>query len=164
VAAQTSAQTPAQTPAARSVAGPAAVALPTPNEQRVARLAAIDKRTGVTQVFEGRPGQVFRFGGLAITLRACEVTPPWDTRLTGAFVQIDDGVGSNAKRVFSGWMFAESPSLNPLEHPRYDVWVRSCAMNWPDKGPDTVVAGAAASRSSAPKSDEAETAPASSDR
>ena len=29
-------------------------------------------------------------------------------------------------QVFSGWMFASSPALNPLEHPVYDVWVLSC--------------------------------------
>lgn len=29
-------------------------------------------------------------------------------------------------RIFSGWMFASSPALNPLEHPVYDVWVIDC--------------------------------------
>ena len=28
--------------------------------------------------------------------------------------------------VFSGWMIASSPALNPLEHPRYDIWVIRC--------------------------------------
>ena len=28
--------------------------------------------------------------------------------------------------VFSGWMFASSPTLNSLEHPVYDVWVLRC--------------------------------------
>ncbi|MGE0409104.1 MAG: DUF2155 domain-containing protein [Amphiplicatus sp.] len=29
-------------------------------------------------------------------------------------------------RIFSGWMFASSPALNPLEHPIYDIWVIDC--------------------------------------
>jgi len=29
-------------------------------------------------------------------------------------------------KIFSGWMFASSPALNPLEHPVYDVWVIGC--------------------------------------
>lgn len=29
-------------------------------------------------------------------------------------------------RIFSGWMFASSPGLNPLEHSVYDVWVIGC--------------------------------------
>ena len=28
--------------------------------------------------------------------------------------------------IFSGWMFASSPALNPLDHPVYDVWVIDC--------------------------------------
>ena len=28
---------------------------------------------------------------------------------------------------FSGWMFASSPALSALDHPRYDVWVVSCS-------------------------------------
>lgn len=30
------------------------------------------------------------------------------------------------EKIFSGWMFASSPALNPLEHPVYDVWVIGC--------------------------------------
>jgi hypothetical protein len=29
-------------------------------------------------------------------------------------------------RIFSGWMFASSPALNPLENAVYDVWVIDC--------------------------------------
>ncbi|MBV2360355.1 DUF2155 domain-containing protein [Thalassococcus sp. CAU 1522] len=31
-----------------------------------------------------------------------------------------------AEPVFSGWMVASSPALNPMNHPRYDVWVMRC--------------------------------------
>ena len=27
---------------------------------------------------------------------------------------------------FAGWMIADSPALNALDHPRYDVWVLRC--------------------------------------
>ena len=37
----------------------------------------------------------------------------------------DEEVSEGAK-VFSGWMFASSPGLNPLEHAVYDVWVIDC--------------------------------------
>jgi hypothetical protein len=135
----------------------------TPNAERVVTIAAMDKRTGATQSFEGKPGDVFRFGNLAVVMRSCETAPPWEQRLTGAFLQIDELSARTRRRVFSGWMFAQSPSLNPLEHPRYDVWVRACAMKWPETGPDTVVV-ASGSRSSAPKSAETPSAPVSNDR
>lgn len=31
--------------------------------------------------------------------------------------------------VFRGWMVATSPALNPLDHPRYDVWVLRCTTS-----------------------------------
>lgn len=114
----------------------------TPNNQRVVSIGAINKRTGLTQVFSGRPGQFFDFGGLRVSVRTCEVTPPWEQKLTGAFLLIDERLAKGgARRVYSGWMFAESPSLHPLEHPLYDIWVKSCAMRFPETGPNTVSAG-----------------------
>ena len=31
-----------------------------------------------------------------------------------------------ADPVFRGWMIASAPALNPMDHPRYDVWVLRC--------------------------------------
>lgn len=135
----------------------------TPNALRLVSIGAINKRTGQTRVFSGRPGQFFDFGGLRVMVRTCETTPPWEQKLTGAFLLIDERlVKGGARRVYSGWMFAESPSLHPLEHPLYDIWVKSCVMRFPDTGPNTVAAGKAApsTRSSAKKSAETPSAEA----
>ena len=131
--------------------------------ERVVRFAALNKRTGETREFSAHPGDTLRFATLTVRVRACETTPPWEARQTAAYLQIDDTPAQvrvatihPVRRVFSGWMFAESPSLNPLEHPIYDVWVRSCAMRFPETGPDTVVEGrSAASQSKALKSADA---------
>jgi hypothetical protein len=134
----------------------AAQTLPTPNAERVLTLGVLDKVSSETKTLTMKPGQFVRFGKLRITARACAAAPPWEKPHTGAFLQIDGPKGKAATpaRLFSGWLFAESPSLNSLDHPRYDVWVRSCAMRFPETGPDTVVAGAS-SRSSAAKSEPA---------
>ncbi len=121
--------------------------LPTPNAEREVVVGALNKRTGETRIFKGHPGQHFDFGGLRVTVRTCETTPPWEQRLSGAFLLIDErlpvaaGQVHRQRRAYSGWMFAESPSLHPLEHALYDVWVKSCTMRFPETGPDTVVAG-----------------------
>jgi hypothetical protein len=140
---------------------PAAVQAVTPNAQRLVSIGAINKRTGLTRVFTGRPGQYFDFGQLRVTVRTCETTPPWEQKLTGAFLLIDERlVKGGARRVYSGWMFAESPSLHPLEHPLYDIWIKSCVMRFPETGPNTVSAGKAApsTRSTAKKSAETSSA------
>ncbi len=140
-------------PGTDAAAKPAAPRVPavtavTPNAERRVVIGAISKRTGEARSFTGFPGQSFDFGTLHVTVRTCETTPPWEQRLTGAFLLIDErlprpGGGVAAKRIYSGWMFAESPSLHPLEHPRYDIWVKSCTMRFPDKGPESIVAGSA---------------------
>jgi hypothetical protein len=133
----------------------------TPMAQRVAILGLLNKRSGESRDLKLTPGQAIRVGDVIVRLRACEATAPWESqKLTGAFVQVDvrnrDGTW---RRPFSGWLYRESPSLNAVEDPIYDVWPKSCTMTHPDIGPDTVrVAGSVAS--SAKKSAADRNAPA----
>lgn len=111
----------------------------TPLNERVAVIGALDKRLGTTAEFTLKPGQTFRFGRLSGLLRSCETTQPFERKQTAAFLQVSESPGAVGsakpaapKLVFSGWLFAESPSLNPFGHPVYDVWVKSCTMRFPD--------------------------------
>jgi hypothetical protein len=164
---------PAGKPAAKP-APPAGIAptrrldQPTPMAERIITFAVLNKNNGEVRNFQVKPGAIVNFGRLTIRARACEATPPWDRPWSGAFLQVDDRPKRGGeKRVFSGWLFAESPSLNSFEHPVYDVWVKSCAMSFPEVGPDTIVAGKAASvptASSAKKSASAASASSSNER
>ncbi len=106
----------------------------TPMAERVATLGLLNKRNNVSEDIEIRPGESREVGPVIVRLSACERTAPWELpQETGAFVQVDvleRGESSHA-RVFSGWLFKESPSLNVVEHPIYDVWVKDCAMSFP---------------------------------
>ena len=128
----------------------------TPMRERVAVLGLLNKRNGVSRDVTLKPGQAVRLGDTVVRLRACERTAPWEAEdLTGAFVQFDvRGTDQRWRRAFSGWLYKERPALNVVQHPIYDVWVKSCATAFPDKGADTVVleGGSAPSRSSARKS------------
>ena len=131
----------------------------TPVAERVAVLGLLNKRNGITQDLTLRPGQAVRVGDVVVRLRTCETTAPYEfERLTGAFVQVDvEGSDRRLRRAFSGWLYKESPSLNVVEHPVYDVWPKSCAMTHPSEGPDTLdaprspPAGAVAAASSRSK-------------
>jgi hypothetical protein len=126
----------------------------TPMAQRVAVLGILNKRNGIVKNVALHPGQSARWRDLIVRLRACETTAPWEEeKLTGAFVQVDvEGTDKNWRRIFSGWLYKESPSLNAVEHPVYDVWPKSCEMTFP-AGPAAPAAPVTSSnRSSAPKS------------
>jgi hypothetical protein len=127
----------------------------TPMMERVAVLGFLNKRNGISRQLTLKPGQAVRVGDAIVRLRACETTAPWEVQsLTGAFVQLDvRNPQGRWQRVFSGWLYGESPSLNVVEHPIYDVWPKSCAMTHPEAGESTVRAeSASSSRSSAPNS------------
>jgi hypothetical protein len=114
----------------------------TPMDQRIATLGVLNKRNGLSRDLMMKPGEAVRMGDLVIRLKACDQTESWEAdQLTGAFVQVivKNTVGPNWRKVFSGWLFRESPSLNTVEHPVYDVWVKACTMRHPDVGPNTVV-------------------------
>jgi len=112
-------------PPAAAAAAPAAAA-----PQMVAVLQGLDKTTARVTTFDAPVGRSVRFGTLIITVRACNKEPPEEPPNTTAFLQIDDtrseGSAASAERVFSGWMFAESPSLSALQHPVYDVTLLDC--------------------------------------
>jgi hypothetical protein len=169
----TPAPSPASSPATRPKAAPtedAPIARgETPMAERVAVLGLLNKRNGISRDLTMKPGQALRVGDVIVRLRACERTAPWEVqKLTGAFVQVDvRGADDQWRRAFSGWLYKESPSLNVVEHPIYDVWPKSCTMTHPDIGPGTLRASGPSSggstparRSSAPKSaDDAPPAP-----
>ncbi len=95
----------------------------------VVTLSALDKITTQLSTIEIRRDQTVRFGTLKITLRHCRKNPPEETPETVAFLEITDvGHNNQNNKIFSGWMFASSPALSPLEHPVYDVWVKDCKI------------------------------------
>jgi hypothetical protein len=124
----------------------------TPMAERVAVLGLLNKRNGEARDLTLKPGQAVRVGDVVVRLRACETTGSWEPeQLTGAFVQLDTRARDGRwRRNFSGWLYKETPSLNVVEHPVYDVWPKSCAMTHPDVGPDTMLAGAVARGGTAP--------------
>ncbi|WP_374408395.1 DUF2155 domain-containing protein [Pelagerythrobacter sp.] len=112
----------------------------TPMEDRVGTIGLLNKRNNLSQDFELSPGEAQRAGDVIVRMAACERTAPWEVpRETGAFVQVfirspgDEGEWS---KIFSGWLFKNSPSLNVVEHPIYDVWVKDCAMSFPGEDED----------------------------
>ena len=137
----------------------------TPMAERIATLGILNKRNGLSRDIRMKPGQAVRIGDLVVRLKACETTADWEAdQLTGAFVQVivKNTTGENWRKVFSGWLYKESPSLNIVQHPVYDVWAKACTMRHAEVGPDTVTVagdsgGASGKRSNAPKSPDAST-------
>ena len=92
----------------------------------LAVFAGLDKVTGKIKSFQIPIDKEGRFGSLLIRPRVCYSRPVTEEPKTTSFVEVDELQQSAAKRIFSGWMLAESPGLNAVEHPVYDVWLTGC--------------------------------------
>jgi hypothetical protein len=72
-------------------------------------------------------GDAVLAGALVITPRVCYTRPPTEAQRTSVFLEVDRvGEDGKAKRIFTGWMFADSPALNAIDDPVYDVWLDGC--------------------------------------
>ncbi len=98
-------------------------------ENEIAVFAALDKVTGRISALEIPVNETATFGALQITPRICNMRAPTEPPLTSSFVEVDEILLNNeTKRIFSGWMFAQSPGLYAVEHPTFDVWLTSCKI------------------------------------
>ncbi len=96
-------------------------------ENQVAVFSALDKVTARISKLEAPLGETVQFGALKVTARTCYSRPPTEQPKTTTFVEVDEiQLDGTQKRVFAGWMFAESPGLNAVEHPVFDVWLTEC--------------------------------------
>lgn len=101
-------------------------------EQSVARgdgavLRALDKVEGRSRDLELAAGETGSLGNVEVTLRECRYPAADPASNAYAYLEIRD-LREDAPR-FTGWMIADSPALNALDHARYDVWVLRCTTS-----------------------------------
>jgi hypothetical protein len=98
-------------------------------ENMVANFAALDKVTAAVKQLSVELNHTETFRTLKITPRACYTRDPREPPRTSTFVEVDEVLfDGSEKRIFTGWMFAESPGLNPLVHPVFDLWLTGCSQ------------------------------------
>jgi hypothetical protein len=108
------------------------------NEHPVALFAGLDKITGELHTFYVFVDETVQFGALQLTPRVCYDRPPSEPERTTVFLEVDElTLDRRIRRIFTGWMIAESPGLNAIDHPVYDVWLTGCS----DSAPETPVEG-----------------------
>ncbi len=96
----------------------------------IAVFAGLDKITGRTTRFEVTLGEIYQYGALQVTPRACYTSSKDEPTRTTGFVEVNEvTLDKKIRRIFTGWMFADSPGLNAVEHPIYDVWLKDCKQS-----------------------------------
>jgi hypothetical protein len=69
-----------------------------------------------------------KFRNLLIKFLKCKNSEFDDTPEITAYIQVKDlnNIDNDEVFVFNGWTFSSSPSLRPLDHPVYNMWLLSC--------------------------------------
>lgn len=94
---------------------------------KVAEFSGLDKITGRITTFDVYINETVQFGALQVTPKVCYSRSENEAPRTDSFVQVDEiTLDRKIRRIFSGWMFADSPGLNAVDHPVYDVWLKNC--------------------------------------
>lgn len=118
----------------------------------VAEFAGIDKITGRIITFDVYIDETVQFGALQVTPRVCYSRPQTEEPKTDSFVEVDEiTLDRKIRRIFTGWMFAESPGLNAVEHAVYDVWLKECKQKSDVPAPDAAKADASKPATAKPK-------------
>ena len=69
-----------------------------------------------------------KFGLLEIKAVKCGKSESINELGEAAYIQVKD-ISDNTNEkifVFNGWTFSSSPSLKPIDHPVYDLWLVGC--------------------------------------
>ena len=89
-------------------------------------MRGLDRISGKTVDFEIAPGAKHVYERLEVGLTECRYPEGQEEVEASAYLVIRDV--REDEPAFEGWMFASSPALSALDHPRYDVWVLSCKI------------------------------------
>ena len=91
-------------------------------------IVALDKITAKTSHIDLLLGETKKFGLLEIKAIKCGNVESLSQQSQAAYIQVKD-LSDNVKDqvfVFNGWTFSSSTTLNPLDHPVYDLWLIGC--------------------------------------
>mgnify|MGYP001449969960 FL=1 len=73
-------------------------------------------------------GDEVKFKNLTIKPLRCKNSKFDDTPEITAYLQVKDLTNKDNDEVFvfNGWTFSSSPTINPFDHPVYDIWLINC--------------------------------------
>ena len=97
-------------------------------DEKFAELNILDKVSSKTSTIKVKIKEEFIFQNLLINVLKCKNSKFDDDPEIIAYMQVTDLKSTNNDKVyvFNGWTFASNPSIQPFDHPVYDIWLKKC--------------------------------------
>ena len=91
-------------------------------------LKILDKVSSKNTLLKLKIGEEKRFKDLLIKSLKCKNSEFDDNPEITAYIQVRDMTNDTNDEVFvfNGWTFSSSPTINPFDHPVYDIWLNRC--------------------------------------
>ena len=88
----------------------------------------LDKLSSKNKLLKIDVGEEYIFKNLALKVLKCKNSKFDDNPEITSYLQVRDlnNENNNEVFVFNGWTFSSSPSINPFDHPVYDLWLIRC--------------------------------------
>tara|TARA_Y200000002_G_scaffold295319_1_gene249761 strand:+ start:996 stop:1412 length:417 start_codon:yes stop_codon:yes gene_type:complete len=88
----------------------------------------LDKVSSKNSLLKIKIGEEVKFKNLKIKPLRCKNSEFDDSPEIAAYLQVKDSTNKKKDEVFvfNGWTFYSSPTINPFDHPVYDIWLTSC--------------------------------------
>ena len=104
-----------------------AKALENLNEKFI-EIKILDKVSSKTNLLKLTIGEEKKFQNLLIKSLKCKNSEFDDNPEIIAYIQVQDltNKGNDEVFVFNDWTFSSSPTINPFDHPIYNIWLIKC--------------------------------------
>ena len=97
-------------------------------EGKFIEIKILDKVSSKSNLLKIKIGKEKKFKNLSIKGLKCKNSKFDDNPEITAYLQVKDLTNENNDEVFifNGWTFLSSPTINPFDHPVYDIWLTEC--------------------------------------
>ena len=97
-------------------------------EGKFIEIKILDKVSSKSSLLKLIIGEEKKFKNLLIKSLKCKNSEFDDNPEITAYIQVQDLTKKDNDEVFvfNGWTFLSSPTINPFDHPIYDIWLTKC--------------------------------------
>ena len=97
-------------------------------EGKFIEIKILDKVSSKNNLLKIKIGEEKKFKNLLIKSLKCKNSEFDDNPEITAYLQVKDLINTDNDEVyvFNGWTFSSSPTVNPFDHPVYNIWVIKC--------------------------------------
>ena len=98
------------------------------NEGKFVEIKILDKVSSKSSLLKLKIGEEKKFKNLLIKSLKCKNSEFDDNPEITTYIQVKDLTKKDNDDVFifNGWTFLSSPTINPFDHPVYDIWLTKC--------------------------------------